>query len=587
MVIHGTTAVHLMDEISWQASYSPSALEGWLTSKAYHDSIERSIIIAPLVTSQSTCYHRLGPEGEVLYSSLDNINSTELGPVFDKIEAHLRVKLVYGFQTFSHPVTGVSYRVEILLVDVRHMSRSIVNTFKRELYEDFEIQSHRFEHLWQYEQCIRLAPAAVAALEALNATDDMTTIISHHCTGVPTLLCTMQKPFCHVTTVFCAHEVSTARAIIETHPGHDTMFYNVMDRAMQENLYIDDVFGEPCHTFQHTLTRAASHCHRVLAIGHNVAREMRFLGPDLESKTVDIMYEGLSPKHISLAERRHAKKKLQAYCHELLSYTPDWIFSHVARDIRSKALWRDLRVLSALDREFQDTGQTGVMFMLCTQSTRRPPRDICQMEANYGWPIAHREGTPDLIGDEIPFFDAVQTFNARARNIKILLINQDGFDSETCGHRMPKDMTQADLCQGTDAEFCLSIYEPFGSLSLEPVAYGGLCVLSRTCGSAEFIETVTQCTPPNILTADYTELANILPNVDDALRISQSKRDQVEQIACRELAQRILNRLPKNEDQSQTLLETGSHLAEQMHWDTIIRNHLCPMLQDNLSCPTK
>ncbi|NQV32789.1 MAG: hypothetical protein HQ515_08850 [Phycisphaeraceae bacterium] len=582
MVIHGTTAVHLTDEIFDQTLNCHHALEGWLTSEAYHDSIERSIVVAPLLTSQSARTHRLGPEGEILYSTLDDINNTELGPVFDRIEAHLKIKLVYGFQTVLHPITRVPSRIETLLLDVRHMNRSIVNTFKRELFEDFGIQSHRFEHLWQYEQSVRLAPAAMAALEALNAMDDMTTIISHNYTSVPTLLCAMQKPLCHVTTVFCAHEVPSIREIVEAHPGHDTMFYNVMGQALRENLYIDEVFGEPCHTFQHTLTQAASHCHRILASGHNVAREMRFLDPGLQNKTMDIMYDGLAPKKINLAERHHARNKLKAYCEELLSYTPDWVFSHVAKRIKSKALWRDLRVLSALDREFLDTGQTGVMYMVCTDATRRPARDILQMEVNYGWPVAHREGLPDLIGDEIPVFDLVQAFNARARNIKVLFINQDGFDTETCGQHMPTGMTPADLRQGTDVEFCLSIYEPFGSSQLEPMAYGGLCVLNQTCGCTEFFEAVAQGVPQNALIADYTNVGDNHPNIEDALRIGQSQRDQVEQTVCGELAEKIWARLPKTDAESQALLETGSHLAEQMHWNTIIRNYLYPMLQNNL-----
>ncbi len=587
MLINGTTAVHLTGTIFDQGLNNRSTLEGWLTSETYQHSIERSIIVAPLLASQNTHNDRLGPEGEILYSTLDNINHTELGPVFDKIEGHLKVKLVYGFQTFSHPTTHAPTRVETLLLGVRHMSRSIVNDFKRELFENFGIQSHRFEHLWQYEQSVRLAPAALAAMEALNAVDDMTTVISHNYTGIPTLLCATQKPFCRATTVFCAHEVPPVRDIVEGHPGHDTMFYNVMDQARHENLYIDDVFGESCHTFQSTLIQAASHCHRILAVGHSVAREMSFLGPDLQSTTVDIMYEGMSPKHINLTERHHARNKLKAYCEELLSYTPDWIFSHVAKHIKSKALWRDLRVLSALDREFQNSGQTGIMYMLCTDAQRKPARDILQMEANYGWPVAHREGTPDLIGDEISFFDTVQTFNARARNIKVLFINQDGFDSHTCGQRVPTGMTHTDLCQGTDVEFCLSLYEPFGSAALEPLAYGSLCVLNRICGCTEFIDTTAQNTPQNILIADFTAVSDNCEGVEGMLKIGQSQRDELEQIICRELAQEILDRLPMNEIQSQSLLEAGYQLANQMRWDTIIRNHLHPVLQSSLVCANK
>lgn len=584
MVINGTTAVHLTDNLLGKSPESDSALHGWLTSQAYHDSIERSIVIAPLQVSEGPCCQPLGPEGKVLYSSLDNINDTELAPVFDKIESHLKIRLVYGFQNISNPVTRTSFQIETLLLDVKHMSRSVVNTFKRELYDDFGIQSHRFEHLWQYERSVRLAPAAVAVLETLNATDDMTTVISHDYSGVPTLLCMLIRPFCHATTVFYAHEVSTIRNIIEAHPGHDTMYYNVMNQATLRNLHIDDVFGEPCHTFQHVLTTAASHCHRILAVGDRVASEMRFLGHGLETKNIDVVHEGLSLEAIDLATRREAKTKLQTYCNTLLGYTPDWIFSHVAKHIKREGLWRDLRVLSAMDREFQESGRTGVMFMVCTDNTSRPTRDILQMEANYGWPVAHREGLPDLVGEEVPFFDAVQTFNARARNIKVLFINQSEFNSDRCGRCMPKDMSQMDLRQGTDVEFCLSVYESSGVSHLEPMAYGGLCVVNRELGCLGINGSIDQSTVENLLLADFTDIEFNHPSIEDALRIGQSRRDQVEQGVCRDLARQILNKLPVNEDQAQALLGTGAHLTAQMHWDIIIRNFLHPVLQSNLIC---
>jgi len=55
------------------------------------------------------------------------------------------------------------------------------------------------------------------------------------------------------------------------------------------------------------------------------------------------------------------------------------------------------------------------------------------MTSSYGWPVSHREGWPDLVGEEIPFASAVQTYNARARNIKVLFINQHGFEALSCG----------------------------------------------------------------------------------------------------------------------------------------------------------
>jgi hypothetical protein len=586
MIIHGTTAVHLSGRVFGQI-HTHHTLQGWLTSEAYSKTIERSIMVAPLLTSQSSCTHCLGPGGEILYSSRDEIDKTDLGSIFEKIEAHFKVKLVYGFQHYSHPITRVTSRVETLLLDVQTMSRAILNECKRELYEEFGLQSHRFEHLWEYEQCVRLAPVTLAVLEALNATDDMTTLISHDVTGVPTLLYAIGKPSCHATTVFCAHEVPSVRDIIEAHPGHDTMFYNVMDRALQSNLYLRDIFGEICQTFQHALTEAASHCDRILAVGDNVAHEMRFLAPGFKSKTIDIIYQGLSTRPVDPSAIRHAKEKLQSYCETLLQYKPDWIFSHVAHRIKSKALWRDLRVLSALDREFQNTGQTGVMIMVCTESTAKPARDIRHMESNYGWPVAHREGMPDLVDDEIPFFGAVQTFNARARNIKILFINQYGFDAASCGQRMPADMTRADLCQGTDVEFGQSIYEPFGCPQLEPAAYGALCVLNRICGCTQFIETQVQDMPANLIIADYTDLGDPHPDIEHVLQMSQTTRDQIEQTVSRQVARDILDRLPRNEIQARSLLTAGSHLTQQMTWESIITNYLCPTLQNNFMLHTQ
>ncbi len=587
MIIQGTTAVHLVDKPLDQTTSSCRTLEGWLTSETYTTVMERSIVVAPLVSTSTPYHHRLGPDGTILYSSLDGINKTKYGHVFEKIESHFRVNLVYGFQSYFHPITRIGHPVETLLVDVQHMSRATSNACKRELFEAYGIQSHRFEHLWEYEQSVRLASPTIASLEAIDALDDMTSLISHNCTGIPTLLCARQKPLCHATTVFCAHEVPFARQIIEEHPGHDTMFYNVMDRAVKEHLHIDDIFGAPQNSFKHTLTQATRHCHQILSVGDSVAQEMHFLSSEFEGAAIDTVYSGLFAKRVNRAEVRDSKEKLQSYCEKLLSYKPDWIFSHVATQIKSSALWRDLRVLAALDREFQKTRETGVLFMLCTDATQKPARDILQMEANYQWPIAHREGVPDLIGDEIPIFDAVQTFNARARNIKVLFINQDGFDRQSCGQYMPEDMTKIDLFQGTDVQFGLSIYQPSSTSHLESLAYGSICVLNRAGNRTELIENMSHEKPTNIIVADYTNIGDEYQDVLHVLRLGQSERDQIEQTVCRQLAQKILDKLPKNEDQAEALLQAGSTVAQKMSWDTMIREHLCPALQNKLFCVSK
>ena len=47
--------------------------------------------------------------------------------------------------------------------------------------------------------------------------------------GMPTALAAiLEGERSNFRTIFYAHEVATMRRIVEGHPGHDTMFYNVM-----------------------------------------------------------------------------------------------------------------------------------------------------------------------------------------------------------------------------------------------------------------------------------------------------------------------------------------------------------------------
>ena len=59
----------------------------------------------------------------------------------------------------------------------------------------------------------------------------------------------------------------------------------------------------------------------------------------------------------------------------------------------------------------------------------------------------------------------MQAFNARARNVKIVYINQFGFDRERCGQRVPKEVEFLDIRRASDVEFGLSLYEPFAASS--------------------------------------------------------------------------------------------------------------------------
>ncbi len=123
--------------------------------------------------------------------------------------------------------------------------------------------------------------------------------------------------------------------------------------------------------------------------------------------------------------------------------------------------------------------ETAVLFTLSTEVPSRRGDDIRRMEQGYHWPVVHREGLPDLSNGEAAYYQGVQEFNARSRNVKVVFINQFGFEQKVCGMRMPADMEFMDIRKGSDAEFGQSIYEPFGIAQVEPISFGGICVFTQ------------------------------------------------------------------------------------------------------------
>jgi len=576
------TVVHVTHETVGKIGGIGAVLQGLFTCKSYLEAVERSIIVGPLFTTEGAVSERLGENGEVLYSSVDGlINNTGYALGFRKIEDFYNAGIIYGRRTFVDEQTGVKSSPEVLLVDVRHMEKGPIDEFKKRLFEEFRICSHLYEDLWEYEQYIRLAPAAIAALKAIGAARGSTTIISHEFMGMPTVLAAILETGCDFKTIFYAHEVATMRRIVEHHPGHDTMFYNAMKRAYRNRVYVNEVFGDQSSFFKHPLVKAAKYCDSICAVGDYTVEELRFLAREFENVDIDTVYNGIPVYQISVADKLKSKEKLRLYCDALLGYKPDFVFTHVTRLVQSKGLWRDLRVLEHIEREFRTQGETGVMFLLSTEVSQRRSSDIYDMEAAYNWPTAHREGWPDLSGGEANFYTAVQKFNAKSRNIKIIFINQFGFEPSSCGKRMPKDMEFMDIRSGSDVEFGLSIYEPFGIAQLEPLTFGGICVISSVCGCAGLVMEVAGIEgTKNVVIADYTNLDNgDYVDIEDILRIDQTVRSRIERRISAKVAIQICSRLAKSEPEIESMIQTGYRLAKDMSWDVVVKKHLLKSLQ--------
>lgn len=576
-----TIAVHVTHETVNKVGGIGAVLQGFFTSQRYLDAVQRSILVGPLFTTEGSVSERLGEDGEVLYSTIDGFMNTGYGSAFQKIENRFNTGIVYGRRTFVDERTGITSSPEVILIDVRHSDKGPINEFKRRLFEEFGIRSHMYENLWEYEQYIRLAPVAMEVLKVIGAANDSTIVISHEFMGMPTALAAILEPECRFRTIFYAHEVATMRYIVEGNPGHDTMFYNVIRQAHHDGLYVNDVFGDQSSYFKHSLVEASKYCDRIAAVGDYVVDELRFLAPEFETADIDIVYNGIPAYQVTVAEKLASRDKLQRYCENLLGYRPDFVFTHVTRLVRSKGMWRDLRVLEHVEKEFRTQGKTAVLLVLSTEVAQRRSDDIHKMESAYHWPVAHREGWPDLSGGEATYYTAVQEFNTRSRNIKIIFINQFGFESKRCGHRMPHDMEFMDIRKGSDVEFGQSIYEPFGIAQLEPLTFGGICVFSSACGCLGFLRDVTGAQDvKNVIVADYTNLeTHDYADIEDLRQIDKSVRDLIEAIQSEKVAMQICSRLSKNEQEIESMIQSGYELAKNMSWDIVVNNYLLRSLQ--------
>jgi len=577
-----TTAVHVTHEVVGKVGGIGAVLQGLFTCNFYLNTVGRSILVGPLFETNRSLTDRLGEDGKVLYSSLDGFADTVYARDFREIEDYYNAGIVYGRRTFVDGQTGVKSSPEVLLIDVTKMKKGPIDEFKWQLFEKFGIHSDLYEHVWEYEQYVRLAPAAIAALKAVGAANDSTVVIAHEFMGMPTALAAILEDSCNFRTTFYAHEVATMRRIVEEHPGHDTMFYNIIEQAHKNKLYADEIFGDQNSYFKHPLVEASKYCDNIYVVGDYVADELRFLAPEFDAAEIKIVYGGIPAYRISVADKLRSKKKLQLYCENLLDYKPDFVFTHVTRLVRSKGLWRDLRVLEQLEKDFRAQGKTAVLFLLSTEVSQRPTEDILNMESWYNWPVAHRQGWPDMSGGETDFYTAVQEFNAKCRNVKVIFINQFGFEPKHCGRRMPTDMDFMDIRKGTDVELGQSIYEPFGISQLESLTFGGMCVISSVCGCAAFLQKIRGAkTARNVIIADYTNLNNRnYTDIKELLRIDEAVRSRIETLQSKKVAKQIIQNLPKDKSELKNMIETGYQLARNISWDVVVENYLLSSLQN-------
>lgn len=572
--------IHVSHEAVYKVGGIGTVLEGLINSRPYRDQVGKTVLVCPLFYPDNPL--RLGPDSIVEYSSLDHVQDGPYARAFRQIERDFNVHIVYGRRPLEDGPTARRTLVEVLLVDLRGIDQERVNALKATLWQRYGLRSDRYQHIWEFEQYVQLAAPATAALNAMRlASNDQPAIVfAHEFMGLPTALALTADSPASYRSLFHAHEVAPIRRIVEAQPGHDVMFYNTLELARRDGLYLDDVFGSQDNYFKNAVVNTVPCCDGVLAVGHHVPHELGFQNPSFADATISLAYNGIPIGRVSLEERRASREHLKDYCEVMLGWRPDLIFTHVTRLAKSKALWRDMDVLEAMEPTLAQRGQTAALLVLSTELPSRPSEDILRMEQEWDWPLAHREGPPDLTGGEARYYTRVQSFNARARHIHLIFINQFGFSRSTCGNRVPDDVEFLDLRRGTHAEFGLSLYEPFGISPLEPLTFGGICVVSTSCGCAGFLRHASGGKPlKNIVLADYIHARRTPQTLKDATAIGAEQRRQAEAEVAERVAREILDRLPENTTQERELIRSGYELARRMSWDAVAETFIFPAIQ--------
>lgn len=568
-------AVHVTHEAVHQSGGISAVLRGLLTTQAYRRRVQRTVLLGPLPPAADEA--PLGADGEVLFDSRSGWGQAPHAEALARVTRVYGVRIVYGWRRLRGE--GGEAAPEVLLVDVGHDPRGL-GEFKYLVYERYRLDSRRYESAAEYETYMRLAEPGFEAVRALlGDTGDVVWLVAHDFMGMGTVFRCQLSGDARFRTVFYAHEVATARLLVEEGVGRDFRFYNVLRRARQSGGYISDFFGPQDNYYKHALICRAWVCDAVLAVGDWVVEELRFLAPQFAGRRIDLVYNGIPAPAVSLAEREESRARLRRYAASLVGEEPDLVFTHVTRLVASKGVWRDLMVLGHLDSRLRAQGRRAVCFILASEVGRRAPEDVETMVEEYDWPLAHREGQPDLAPRELELDLRVRAFNARARAVQLVYVNQFGWDTISCGRAMPPEMGFADLRRGTDVEFGQSLYEPFGIAQLEPLACGALCVVSDVCGCLGF---VARCTgdgpPPGVLVASYARLPDSA-TMSEALGIGSSEARAAEEEESPRVARALAERLPGRRRARSELLQRGAELAGQMSWERVADEMLLPALE--------
>ena len=578
-------ALHITHEAVQKIGGIGSVIAGLVTSPSYRNYYDRTILYGPLFNTEENPSTRLGKDGLVLYSGVDNYDVEKYTHIFAPIEKKYGIGIVYGKRIIANETNpGNVNEIETILVHINNMKTETVDRLKFMLWENYGIQSDRYGD-WDYEQYVRIAVPYAEILKGLTSKDDAVTHFSHEYMGMACALkITIDKNkgrFKNHRTVFYAHEVSTSRSITENLPGHDISFYGIMEKTDTDKISMENIFGDKSDYYRNELVKRTIHLDKIFAVSALIAKEIKFLNPDIKDKNIAVVYNGIFHKKIDLKSKKHSRNTLKKYCKTLFNYSPDAIFTHVTRLVSSKALWRDVMLLKELDELFESNSMTGFYILLSTLiGTGRPASDISRMEKEYGWPVMHKEGWPDLVGMESEVYRDIELFNAKSKAIKAVFINQFGFNRHSTGNRIPENAHWIDLRTGSDAEFGMSVYEPFGIAQIETIPFGGVAVLSDACGCADLIRDKFKSDPEAFHIVEFTKGVKDY-STDKIMALDISSRKSIEKKLIKSESENIFKKIKEvvSEKKMDSHLVKSQKLSLEIDWDDIVLKNIIPVLK--------
>ncbi len=564
-------ALHITHEAIKKVGGIGAVIHGLLTTPSYQNNIKRTILVGPLFSIEVP---PLGENSTILYSRRFSIYNTLYSEKFKEIENTYNVEILYGKRIITDEFNQKNKsEAEVIAVDIKQMRKDKIDLFKYLLYENFKIDSMKYENDFDYEQYIRIGviyPEIVRVL--INSEPSIHW--GHEYMGVPALLSVeiarrkgkRKKDM----IIFHAHEVSTTRMIVENLHGHDVSFYNLLRMDFPGGISLEEEFGDHSWHYRTVLIKQHRAFDYIIAVGDLVKEEYRYLSPDVEEKKIIVPYNGVPLRKIDIMQKNKSEKKIRNFCKNLVGFEPDIIFTHVARLVVSKGIWRDLKILFFLDQLFHQSRLKGCYILLSSLVvTGRPPDAVREME-KYGWPLQHRRGWPDLVNLEIPIADAFDNFNLRSLAIKSVFINQFGFSRENVGETVPIDTNFLDLRISSAVEFGQSVYEPFGIAPLEVLPFGGIAVISSAAGAAFLLK--EEC-PKNLchMVVDYITLPEDLEKLyssrEKIKNITISQRDIIEERVAKASAGALFKILLSYTSEKEKRLKIQENLTERLSWE--------------------